>query len=125
MGLLTSIGAVDAVLRGATGLVHELRKPKQSSFQPVLQQQIQESTNGLDKNATPAQIEQRAMELGARYMRARDANGDGVLSAAESGMNAQAFSRYDADKDGRLSMDELRPPFANQLSQNLRGPSNG
>ncbi len=125
MGLLTSIGAIDAALRGATGLVRELRKPKQSAFQPVLQQQIQESTNGLDQNATRAQIEQRATELGTRYMRARDANGDGVLSAAESGMNAEAFARYDVDKDGRLSMDELRTPFANQLSQNLQGPENG
>jgi hypothetical protein len=63
---------------------HADHRPAETSFQQALQE-----------------------SLGARILAARDANGDGVLSANEFPGDAALFSAWDADQDGKLSSAEL------------------
>lgn len=58
------------------------------------------------RKAAPALRELR--EKGAAgFLKARDANGDGALTAEEAGLPGPAFTRVDPDKDGRIGEEEL------------------
>jgi Ca2+-binding EF-hand superfamily protein len=47
-------------------------------------------------------------EATSRFIKNKDQNGDGVLSAAEISISDEAFKRADANGDGQLDADELK-----------------
>jgi hypothetical protein len=58
------------------------------------------------RQAAPSLRELR--EQGAAgFLKARDRNGDGSLTAEEAGLPGPAFGRVDPDNDGRIGVDEL------------------
>ncbi|MBM3891642.1 MAG: hypothetical protein FJ388_21220 [Verrucomicrobia bacterium] len=55
-------------------------------------------------------------------VRALDANGDGIIDAEEMAKAPEALKKLDANKDGKLTPDELRPPRGGMGPGGGRGP---
>ncbi len=113
MNILGQIGAVGSVLRGASALVRELKRPKMSTetFDRFLLQQMETS-----KKTGKVQAAQEAQRMSERFLQTFDVNGDGGLSLEESGMAAVQFSRLDQDQDGLLSARELQAMYQAKAS---------
>lgn len=107
MELLSSVGAIGAVMKGAASLVKELKRPQEQSvsFAEVLRQD-------LALNAVMAP-EKEAKERSETFLRAHDVDGSGSLNRAESGMDAQTFKKWDLDKNGEIGSAELLGAFLN------------
>lgn len=113
MSILGTVNAVGLALRGAEGLVREIRRPKISdeTFAQILQKQLASSDG-----ASGESIEE-ITALSEKYVATRDYNGDGVLSKDESGLSSQIFQKLDTNGDGKLTAEELRAPSVNALKQ--------
>lgn len=112
MSLLAGIGAVNAVFRGATGLLNELKRPKttaNTSFSPTLQQELQRAMAGSGGSA--ANAAGRMEQAARKFLDVRDVDGNGALSLEESGLDAKTFARYDADGNGALSLQEIQQQY--------------
>jgi len=107
MELLSSVGAIGAAMKGATSLVHALKRPQSQavSFAEVLRQDLAQNAV-----MTP---EKDAKERSETFLRAHDADGSGGLSRAESGFDAQTFKKWDLDKNGEIGAAELLGAFTN------------
>lgn len=57
-----------------------------------------------------------------RFMKDRDKDGDGMLTAEEAGLRGQQFQRADLDKDGKLSAEELTV-IRNFIEENMPRPA--
>ncbi|MBF0456438.1 MAG: EF-hand domain-containing protein [Nitrospirae bacterium] len=69
------------------------------------------SSNSSDYAASfDKQLQQKTADL----IKARDTNGDGTLSASESGMSSQAFAAIDTNGDGQLDTNELNAAYVKQ-----------
>lgn len=116
MDILSSLNAVGAVLRGAQGVMRELKRPRPSevAFAQLLQQQLAASnpaTSAVDRQKMLQELERNTKQ----FLSLRDTNGDGQLTASESGMTAQQFRALDANGDGKITLDELKAPALAKL----------
>jgi len=119
MGLFSQIAPISALMDSAAGLVRELRQPTLSNeaFAGVLKEQIQAQSAAAAKQAEVQTLADQARGITGQYIGQQDANGDGRLTLAESGLESEAFARLDLDGDGLLSADELQPHFTRALIQ--------
>ena len=110
MNILHGIGAANALLRNATGLVRAIKAPRvdKEAFAAMLQKE-------LGQTASPDAIRAKLTEASEQHVRLRDADADGLLTRNESGLNKNTFARLDADGDGFLSAAELRAPYLERL----------
>ncbi len=107
MELLSSVGAVSAVMKGASSIVKQLKgsKPQQSSFADLLQKDLAKiAVMGPQKDAKTRS---------ESYMRSRDVDANGSLSRAESGFGPDSFKKWDLDKSGDIGAAELLGAFTN------------
>lgn len=58
--------------------------------------------------ATPKDVRNAALQAVIENFTARDANADGKITKAESGLHAQLFTALDIDADNRLTVAELQ-----------------
>lgn len=112
MAILGQIAGTNALLSGATGLVNAVRRPKLNSadFKNVLQERmrLQNDPNVLHQRAEKARNE--ADSAARQFMKLRDHDNNQLLSRDESGMEAAAFTQMDANRDGSLTLDEIKKP---------------
>jgi hypothetical protein len=115
MSILESIGAVNAIFKGATGLVRELRRPNPEAelFASVLREQMAEAR-------APERQQAQILKASEAFVRLRDANADGVLNRDESGLSSSEFGKLDLDGDGVLSTEELRRSHLESLSAKMK-----
>ncbi|MBP8128046.1 MAG: hypothetical protein KA184_00585 [Candidatus Hydrogenedentes bacterium] len=112
MNILQSLNGAAAVLRGATGLVRELRRPKaaDAAFAALLQAQLQRNDPAAAQRSAEAITKQSE-----RFISLRDADRDGRLTLEESGLTQEAFAKLDIDGDGALTAAEVAKPALNAL----------
>lgn len=102
MGLIASLAGLDGVAKLASSL-----------FQPKVQRPIIQMmpSQGGDPFATQlgqAMNARKSAEAAAdKLLKSHDANDDGLLSQAELGLDARAFRKIDADRDGSVARAEL------------------
>ena len=117
MSFLAGIGAVNALIRGASGLVREVKRPRMSNeeFANILRQKVDQAkiTYG-DSNRLQA-LSNEVTRMTAQFIAARDLDGNHSLNIQESGLNAHHFHQLDTDNDGELTHLELRAPFVQFL----------
>ena len=127
MSLLTGIGAVNALLRGATGLVREIKRPRLSNedFANILQQKIDQPQTTHGPSSRLQILSDEVTRMTNQLIATRDIDGSHTLNSQESGLSEQCFQQLDANRDGELSHSELRAPFVQFLdtksSHGLRG----
>ena len=114
MNMLSQLSGIDSVLKSATGLLHEFKRPKLSGehFAQVLEKQME--------NAPEQRIlAQRELLVAKsdRMVERMDFDGNGKLSLEESGMRSELFKQLNQDQDGHLSAEELRAPMMKHLNQ--------
>lgn len=75
---------------------------------------LREQQTGIGRGAQPAQLGyMNAVDARTRDVAARlDADNNGTLSLAESGLSEMTFERIDRDSDQSLTTDELNKEFA-------------
>jgi len=102
MNPLMGIGMANGLLKGASELVQELKRPKahETAFADLLKQQMNQSK--------PTQNDMRIQQLSEQFMKLHDVNGDGVVSANESGLPSEVFKLFDRNRDGQLGLEELK-----------------
>lgn len=105
MNLFASASALGSVFQGAAGLVQALKQPKLSStqFATLLNQKLEQQ-----QGSAGVQQAKAADALTQKFIALRDANGDAKLAKAESGLDLEKFELLDTDKDGYLSVTEVR-----------------
>lgn len=110
MNVLSGVGAVSELMKGASALVQAVKQPKvtDEAFSDILKSQIEASTS-------PDARKAQAVEESARFMRLRDVDGDGQLRIQESGMERSAFERLDSNRDGLLSREEYQQALMDQM----------
>ena len=113
MSILMNLGALSGVMNGAASVIRELKRPRVSGddFAKILEAQLTQARSG---EAAKAQRERRVAwvnQTTQRFVTVRDANGDSMLSRDESGLDQNVFAQFDVDKDGKLTLDELRKPM--------------
>lgn len=91
-------------------------------------QGIGKAFKSLFAKSRPPQIErgqseqaflEKLREANTHYLRANDKDGDGLLSAAEFGLDAKRFGSLDANSDGLVSLDEMNAAYASGASDAL------
>lgn len=115
MNILSGIGAVGELMKGASALVQAAKQPKvtDEAFSEILKAQLEAS-------ASPEARKARASEESARFIRLRDVDGDGQLGIQESGMERVAFERLDGNRDGLLSRDEYQQALMGQAGATVK-----
>lgn len=117
MSILTGIGAINALFRGASGFVREIKQPRLSNeeFANILRQKIDQakSTYG-DTNRLQA-LDNEVTRMTLQFIAARDLDANRTLDRQESGLTENTFNQLDTDHDGELSQLELRAPFVQFL----------
>ncbi len=96
MDAISAITTVGSLLNSAKGFVKALRGDGASSPAP-------QTRTGTVEGA----FSQDLQEAVAALIKARDKNGDGVLSAQELGFSPQAIQGLDRSGDGKLDTTEL------------------
>jgi hypothetical protein len=122
MGFLGEISALGGVLKSATGLVRELKRPRLSdeSFEELLRDQMKLQAEVNKSQASGAGMVTRAEQWSTAYRARMDADGDGLLSEGESGLSQDVFRSLDSDGDGKLSGAELQAAALKTLLQQQR-----
>jgi hypothetical protein len=117
MSLLTGIGAVNALLRGATGLVKEIKRPRLSNddFANILKQKIDQPQWTQGPSSRLQIISDEVTRMTDQLIATRDIDGSRTLNMQESGLSEQSFQGLDANRDGELSHSELRASFVQFL----------
>lgn len=110
MGLLGEVSALNGVIKGATGLVRELKRPTLSNaqFENLLHEQLKMSANTNSKTTEGPDAATRAARWSATYRGKMDADGDGLLSLEESRLAPEVFLKMDVNRDGKLGAAELQ-----------------
>ncbi len=119
MSFLGELGSINAVLKSATGLVREFKRPrvKSEDFARLLEAQVQQaaSAKGAPGASRPETVGETASRLTGQFMQLRDADRNGTLDLAESGLDAAAFAGVDLDGDGQLNRAELEAVAAARI----------
>lgn len=104
-----TIGAASVALKGLSSIVHDVGQSwsNKKVFSNLLKDEI-------SKSATTASSSKQAESLSQNLMNKLDKDGDGELSAKESGLKTATFNTIDTDKNGRLSLSEVRQYIDNQ-----------
>lgn len=110
MSFLASLTGVNEVVRNATGLLQELKRPRISKqeFAAILREELRQATT---PNNGEARMLQKINALSQRFVETRDADANGRLSLLESGLSPELFAQLDSDGDGELSLKEVRRPY--------------
>ncbi len=115
MSILQGVGAVNALLNGATNLVNALKRPRLSD--ETFAEMLRQANAAADPEAVRKQTEAAAVQRASDVMTFRDVNGDGLLSRDESGLGADDFAARDLDGDGMLSADEVKRAILRDVGQ--------
>ena len=108
-----AISAVGKTLQSASNLVRELKRPRISrqDFSAILRHEMQQQRAETKHSAELKQ----ASGMAETFMKQRDADGNGRISPAESGMDAKTFEAADLNGDGELSPEELQAYLLKQI----------
>jgi Ca2+-binding EF-hand superfamily protein len=71
---------------------------------------VSSSSGGVDVSQLMSRMKKTppsASDMAASLIKAKDSNGDGALSASESGLDSDQLSALDSDGNGSISLDEL------------------
>ncbi len=119
MDILGNVGAVNALMRGAAGLVRELKKPSVSKeeFTEILRQEVQKNNSPNKKTAMLDFRIGKMKEWGGVFVANRDFDGSGALNVHESGLTQQVFDGLDLDGNGELTAEEVSRPYVKYLEQ--------
>lgn len=114
MSFIAELGSINSLLGGAAALVRELKRPRmtQQDFSTLLQAQLQQANNPVALQARQARA---AADFTMKHINLHDVNGDGRLSAAESGFQMPLFDALDTNRDGALDAQELYQAALRQL----------
>lgn len=109
MDLFSGVGAASALVKNATSLVQALKQPKvtDEAFSAILKAQMEAASS-------PEARDAKAAEASERFIRLRDADGDGLLRFEESGLERAVFDKIDRNGDGRLSKEEYQQALVGQ-----------
>lgn len=103
MNFLTAISQIGSIVQGARSVVNglgDIARSHTAKARPIVVIKGQQSFD--------AHLQQAAAQL----IESRDANGDGMLSAGESGLDGQLFAHLDTNGDGKLDALELTRAMA-------------
>jgi len=98
MNLLSAISQVGSLVEAAKGVVNNFKHGTQPA--PTAH------SEAFGIQLRYAMTEQKEAAV-SRFIQTRDADKNGVLSAAELGADAQAFAKLDMDRDGQVNKLEL------------------
>ena len=117
MSLLTGIGAVNALLRGASGLIREIKRPRLTNddFANILNQRIEQAKTAHGDSQRLQVLSAEVTRMTEQFIAVRDVDGNHALNIQESGLNAKNFGQLDTDHNGQLTQLELRAPFVQFL----------
>lgn len=120
MAFFGELGSINAVLKSATGLISEIKRPrlKSDDFARLLEAQVQQANptkSSADSASRPETVVEKATRLSSQYMQLHDADRSGTLSMAESGLDEAAFSQIDIDGDGALNSAELQAAATSRI----------
>ena len=123
MALLSALSPVTGLVGSVASTVLPARKSAADSdtFKRVLDQQLRASGDPNVAKAQEAKSRADAETAAKKFMALHDSNNDQFLSRDESGMEAQVFQQLDLNRDGRLSLDEVRKPSMDQLAKAFPG----
>jgi len=103
MNFVTAIARIGSIVEGARSVVNglgDLARSHAAKTRPVVLI--------TDAPSFEAHLQRAAAQL----IESRDSNGDGTLSASESGLTGQVFSQFDTNGDGKLDGQELTRAMA-------------
>lgn len=110
MSFLASVTGVNEVLRNATGLLQELKRPRltKQEFSAILREQLRQTAV---PGANEARMLQQINVLSRQFIETRDADANGRLNLPESGLKPELFKQLDSNDDGELNLAEIRRPY--------------
>lgn len=123
MSIVNQLAPVNGLVDGAAKLVNAWRKPtlKSEDFASVLKERLRANNDPAARAVQAEKLRNSVDRSAGRFVDLRDFDGDRMLTQDESGMEAKAFAKLDANADGKLSIDELKKPGLDMVARLFPG----